>query len=152
MVLPVRRSLVRLRRKVALAINPVIYAEVSIRFERIEDLEQVLSPTYFRRDRFPGSRFPCGKCFLTHRKKGGRKRSPLPDFFIGAHASVAGIPLLTRDISRYRRIFQIRIDCPGISLGRPIGPVPPTRAKPQVQILHSGLTSAQPAKKNQCLF
>jgi hypothetical protein len=106
MVLPVRRSLVRLRRKVALAINPVIYAEVSIRFERIEDLEQVLSPTYFRRDPLPWeAAFLAGKCFLTHRKKGGRKRSPLPDFFIGAHASVAGIPLLTRDISRYRTYF-----------------------------------------------
>jgi predicted nucleic acid-binding protein len=89
-----------------LVINPIIYAEVSIRFERVEDLEDVLSPSYFRRDPLPWeAAFLAGKCFLSYRKKGGSKRSPLPDFFIGAHASVAGIPLLTRDVSRYRTYF-----------------------------------------------
>ena len=89
-----------------LVINPIIYAEVSIRFERIEDLENVLSPSYFRRDPIPWeAAFLAGKCFLNYRRKGGDKRSPLPDFFIGAHATVSRMPLLTRDISRYRAYF-----------------------------------------------
>ena len=89
-----------------LVINPVIYAEVSIRFERIEDLEEALSPSYFRRDALPWeAAFLAGKCFLAYRRKGGRRSAPLPDFFIGAHAAVARIPLLTRDVSRYRTYF-----------------------------------------------
>lgn len=90
----------------ALVINPIIYAEVSIGFDRVEDVEAVLSPMLFRRDPIPWeAAFLAGKCFLYYRKKGGWKRSPLPDFFIGAHAAVIGIPLLTRDPSRYRTYF-----------------------------------------------
>jgi predicted nucleic acid-binding protein len=90
----------------ALVINPIIYAEVSMRFDRIEDLEMALQPSFFRRDPLPWeAAFLAGKCFLTYRKKGGGKRSTLPDFFIGAHAAVARIPLLTRDVSRYRTYF-----------------------------------------------
>lgn len=89
-----------------LVINQVIYTEVSIGFDRIEDIEAVLSPMLFRRDPIPWeAAFLAGKCFLQYRKKGGGKRSPLPDFFIGAHAAVLGIPLLTRDASRYRTYF-----------------------------------------------
>jgi len=89
-----------------LVINPIIYAEVSIRFERIEELEEALSPSYFRRDPIPWeAAFLAGKCFLAYRRRGARKRSPFPDFFIGAHAAVAGIPLLTREASRYRTCF-----------------------------------------------
>jgi len=97
-----------------LVINPIIYAEVSIRFDRIEELEDVLSPSYFRRDPLPWeAAFLAGKCFLAYRQKGGRKRSPLPDFFIGAHATIAGIALLTRDISRYRNYFpKLRLITP----------------------------------------
>ena len=89
-----------------LVINPLIFAEVSIRFERIEDLEDALSPSLFRHDPLPWeAAFLAGKCFLAYRRRGGRKRSPLPDFFIGAHAAVAGISLLTREISRYQTYF-----------------------------------------------
>ena len=89
-----------------LVINPIIYAEVSVGFDRIEELEAILSPPYFRRDQLPWEAgFLAGKCFRDYRRKGGDKRSPLPDFFIGAHALIAGFPLLTRDISRYRTYF-----------------------------------------------
>jgi predicted nucleic acid-binding protein len=87
-------------------INPIIYSEVSVGFERIEDLEDVLDPRLFRRDQIPWeAAFLAGKCFLQYRKKGGKKMTPLPDFFIGAHAAVAGMKLLTRYKSRYRTYF-----------------------------------------------
>ncbi len=97
-----------------LVINPIIYAEVSMGFERIEDVEAALPPALFRRAPIPWeAAFLAGKCFLQYRKKGGRKRSPLPDFFIGAHAAVLGIPLLTRDASRYRTYFpRLRLITP----------------------------------------
>jgi len=97
-----------------LVINPIIYAEVSIRFDRIEDLEDVLSPSLFRRDPLPWeAAFVAGKCFLSYRRKGGRRRSPLPDFFIGAHALIAEMPLLTRDTTRYRIYFpKLRLIAP----------------------------------------
>ncbi|MCX5867716.1 MAG: type II toxin-antitoxin system VapC family toxin [Proteobacteria bacterium] len=89
-----------------LVINPIIYAEVSIGFERIEEVEEILSPAYFRRDALPWeAAFLAGKCFLNYRRQGGGKHSTLPDFFIGAHAVVAGMPLLTRDLARYRTYF-----------------------------------------------
>jgi predicted nucleic acid-binding protein len=89
-----------------LVINPIIYAEVSIGFDRIEDVETVLSPTFFRREPLPWeAAFLAGKCFLAYRRRGGKRSSTLPDFFIGAHAAIARIPLLTRDTSRYRTYF-----------------------------------------------
>lgn len=89
-----------------LAINPIIYAEVSIGFMRIEEVEAVLPPAYFRRVPIPWeAAFLAGKCFLRYARSGGRKRSPLPDFFIGAHAAVAGMALMTRDVGRYRTYF-----------------------------------------------
>ena len=89
-----------------LVINPIIYAEVSIGFDRIEDVERVLSPAFFRRDPLPWeAAFLAGKCFLAYRRRGGKRSSTLPDFFIGAHAAIAGILLLTRDPSRYRTYF-----------------------------------------------
>ena len=83
-----------------------MYAEVSIRFERIEDLEFALPPEQVERLPLPWeASFLAGKCFLQYRKRGGARTSTLPDFFIGAHASVSRLPLLTRDANRYERIF-----------------------------------------------
>lgn len=89
-----------------LIINPVIYAEMSIRFATIEELEEVLDPLVFRKEPIPWeAAFLAGKVFLKYKRGGGSRTTPLPDFFIGAHALVAGIPLLTRDRRRYRRYF-----------------------------------------------
>jgi len=89
-----------------LVINPIIYAEVSVGFERIEELDAVLPLESFRRDPLPWeAAFLAGKCFLAYRRRGGARRSPLPDFYIGAHAALAGLPLLTRDARRYRTYF-----------------------------------------------
>ncbi len=97
-----------------LAINPVIYAEVSVRYSRIEDLEAALPKAMFDREAIPyEAAFLAGKSFLAYRRRGGTKRSPLPDFFIGAHAAIAGYPLLTRDAARYRTYFpRLRLIVP----------------------------------------
>ena len=98
-----------------LVINPIIYAEVSVGFDRIDDVEEVLPSAFFRRDPIPWeAAFLAAKCFLAYRRRRGKKSSPLPDFFIGAHAAVLGIPLLTRDIARYRTYFpKLNIITPG---------------------------------------
>ena len=89
-----------------LVINPIVYAEVSVRFSRIEDLEEALPKALIEREPIPyEAAFLAGKSYLAYRRRGGRKRSPLPDFFIGAHAAVAGYSLLTRDAARYRTYF-----------------------------------------------
>jgi predicted nucleic acid-binding protein len=86
-----------------LAINPLVYAEVSIGFERIEELDEALPPGTVTRLPLPwAAAFLAGKCFFAYRRAGGERRSPLPDFYIGAHAAVEGMPLLTRDATRYR--------------------------------------------------
>jgi predicted nucleic acid-binding protein len=90
----------------ALIVNPIVYAEVSVGFERIEELEAVLPGEAFRREALPwAAAFLAGKCFLRYRRAGGARRAPLPDFYIGAHAAVRGIPLVTRDAARYRTYF-----------------------------------------------
>ena len=89
-----------------LAVNPIIYAEVSVGFERIEELEDALPSTFFARLPLPWeAAFLAGKCFLEYRRSGGLRRSPLPDFYIGAHAAISGLRLLTRDGNRYRSYF-----------------------------------------------
>ncbi len=89
-----------------LVVNPVIYAEVSVRYSRIEDLEEALPKASFDREPIPfEAAFLAGKSFLAYRRRGGTKRSPLPDFFIGAHAAIAGYRLLTRDAARYQTYF-----------------------------------------------
>ena len=89
-----------------LVINPVIYAEVSVRYRRIEDLDAALPRTMLEREPIPyEATFLAGKVYLAYRRRGGPRRSPLPDFFIGAHAAIAGHRLLTRDAARYRTYF-----------------------------------------------
>lgn len=97
-----------------LVINPLIYSEVSIGFQRIESLDEALPPDYFRRDPLPwAAGFLAGKCFRRYRRGSSTRRSPLPDFYIGAHAAVAGMDLLTREVNRYRTYFpKLRILCP----------------------------------------
>lgn len=97
-----------------LVVNPVVYAEVAARFERIEDLEAALPDTYYERQPLPWeAAFLAGRSFVRYRRKGGQRRSPLPDFYIGAHALVAGLTLLTRDARRYRTYFpKLRIVAP----------------------------------------
>jgi hypothetical protein len=89
-----------------LVINAMVYAEVSVRYSRIEDLDAALPKAMFDREAIPyEAAFLAGKCYLAYRNLGGTRRSPLPDFFIGAHAAVAGYRLLTRDPARYRTYF-----------------------------------------------
>jgi predicted nucleic acid-binding protein len=89
-----------------LNINPIIYAEVSIGFQKIEELEAILPLNFFHRLDLPWeAAFLAGKCFLQYRQKSGIKRAPLPDFYIGAHAAIADMILLTRDVNRYRFYF-----------------------------------------------
>jgi predicted nucleic acid-binding protein len=89
-----------------LVLNPLVYAEVSVGFEKIEELDRALADDVFVRSPLPWTAaFLAGKCFLTYRRAGGLRRSPLPDFYIGAHAAVDGLALLTRDATRYRTYF-----------------------------------------------
>lgn len=89
-----------------LVINPIIYAEVSVGFDRIEDLDAALPPDLYVREPLPwDAAFLAGKAFLAYRRRGGARATQLPDFYIGAHAAVAGFALLTRDATRYRTYF-----------------------------------------------
>jgi hypothetical protein len=89
-----------------LFINPIIYAEVSVRFSRIEDLEAGLPAALLESAPVPyEAAFLAGKLILAYRRRGGVRTAPLTDFFIGAHAAVAGMRLLTRDVARYRADF-----------------------------------------------
>ena len=99
-----------------LVINPLIYAEVSVGYETVEELEELLPSGDYEREPLPyPAGFAAGKAFLRYRRDGGDKRSPMPDFYIGGHAAVAGYRLLTRDVKRYRTYF------PGIDI---IAPMP----------------------------
>ena len=89
-----------------LCINPVIYAEVSVGFDRIEELDDALPPDAFTRLELPWEAgFLAGKAFLKYRRARGARTSPLPDFYIGAHAAIRGYRLLTRDKGRYQTYF-----------------------------------------------
>jgi len=89
-----------------LYINPIIYAEASIGFERIEELESAITGCGFQMIQIPKEAlFLAGKAFIKYKKQKGSKLYPLPDFFIGAHAAVVGLEIMTRDISRFRSYF-----------------------------------------------
>jgi len=97
-----------------LYINPIVYAEVSIAFQKIEELESALHYGGFHLLEIPKEAlFLAGKAYLRYRKGKGTKRSPLPDFYIGAQAAVLGMDLITRDEGRYRTYFPtVKIICP----------------------------------------
>lgn len=98
----------------SLVINPVIYAEVSVRFDRIEEFESVLTPDLF--ECRPVSReaaFLAGKCFLRYRRRTVGRAMLLPDFLIGAHAAVEQLALVTRDTKRFSTYFPtVSLICP----------------------------------------
>jgi len=102
-----------------LYINAIIYAEVSINFSKIEDLNEILSPEYF--EYLPISvevAFLAGKIFVQYRRNSGNKQSPLPDFFVGAHAALLGSSLITRYSKRYRTYFpQVKLIHPELDKG-----------------------------------
>jgi predicted nucleic acid-binding protein len=101
-----RQAMVRAFDEGPVVINPVVYAEVSVGFDRIEELDEALPAAAFVREPLPyAAGFVAGKAFLAYRRSGGAKPAPLPDFYIGAHAAVAGYRLLTRDARRYRTYF-----------------------------------------------
>jgi hypothetical protein len=92
--------------RAVLVINAIVYPELSVAFDSIESLEESLPHAVLRREHLPyQAAFLAGKAFLRHRAAGGTRRSPLPDFHIGAHAAVQGYGLLTRDAARYRSCF-----------------------------------------------
>lgn len=89
-----------------MVINPIIYAELSVSHSRIEQLDALLPQDVFHREDLPWqAAFLAGKAYLGYRRKGGERRSPLPDFYIGAHAAIRGYRLLTRDRGRYATYF-----------------------------------------------
>lgn len=88
-----------------LVINPVIYAEISVGYDKIEIVDAILPDFIDREPISYEAAFLAGKVFQLYRKRGGRRRSALPDFFVGAHAATAGYELLTRDVSKYRGYF-----------------------------------------------
>jgi predicted nucleic acid-binding protein len=95
-----------------LAVNPIIFAEVSMKFSRIEDADLALID-FSREPLSYEAGFLAGKAFVAYRKRGGSRRSPLPDFYVGAHAVVGRMELLTRDAARYRTYF------PGLTIIAP---------------------------------
>jgi predicted nucleic acid-binding protein len=97
-----------------LVINPIVFAEVSAGFGSLDDVEDALPESYVRREALPWSAaFLAGRAFVQYRRRGGTRCTPLPDFYIGAHAAVAGYTLLTRDARRYRFYFpKLRVIAP----------------------------------------
>ena len=97
-----------------LLLNPVVYAEVSVDFERMEEFDEAFPATFIERRGLPwDAAFLAGKCFERYRRAGGTRTAPLPDFFIGAHAAVEHLTLLTRDPRRFRAYFpKLRIIAP----------------------------------------
>lgn len=96
-------------------VNPILYAELAAAFDSRDDLDHWLRPALFKRVPLPyEAGFRASRAFLEYRKAGGNKISPLPDFYIGAHAEHAGFTLVTRDVTRYRTYFpRLKLITPG---------------------------------------
>jgi predicted nucleic acid-binding protein len=95
-------------------INPLIFAELSVGFDRLEDLEEALPGRIEREDLPWEAAFLAGRCFLQYRRRGGTRRSPLPDFYIAAHAATTGRALLTRDRPRHLDLLpMLEVISPG---------------------------------------
>jgi predicted nucleic acid-binding protein len=117
--------LAHLADEAVLVINPLIYAEMSVFYNSVEELEDALPMTGYRREPLPyDAAFLAGKAFVEYRRRGGGLRSPMPDFYIGAHAAVAGYRVLTRDPRRFRTYF------PTVELISPPPPGEPGRRPP----------------------
>jgi len=103
-----------------LGVNPIIYAELCLGFEEESQLEETLAEVGVRRLALPyHAAWPAARAFAAYRKRGGRRSAPLPDFFIGAHALVEGLTLLTRDARRYRSYFpDLRLIAPNLKTPR----------------------------------
>ncbi len=100
-------------------INQLVYAEVSVAYRQLVELDTILSRLKIQRADLPwDAAHLAGQAFLDYRRKDGNKTSPLPDFYIGAHAQTAGLTLLTRDANRYRTYF------PQLNLITPRKPAP----------------------------
>jgi predicted nucleic acid-binding protein len=133
-----RDALDRAVERSMLVINPIVYAELSVGYRTIEDLHVVLPVDLYRREPLPfPAAFLAGKAFEAYRLRGGRRAAPLADFYIGAHAAVAGYQLLTRDAARYRTYFpRLALIAPESSEGprfrRVADQIPPT-ASPRVE-------------------
>lgn len=97
-------------------INPLIYAELSVGFDRVEELDDALPDPVQREDLPWDAAFLAGRCFVRYRRGGGTKRAPLPDFYIAAHAAITGRALLTRDRPRHTDLLpRLRVISPGQS-------------------------------------
>ena len=105
------------RREGKVAINPIIYAELAPAFDSQAALDRWLRPDMFEKLRLPyEAGWRAARAFSAYRSRGGSKASPLPDFYIGAHAETAGLTLVTRDPARYRTYFaDLKIVAPGKS-------------------------------------
>lgn len=103
-----RKMLIMLARRETLTINPVIYAEFSVRYDSIEDVDSFLPESEFRREGLPWTAaFAAGAAFRRYRQNGGGRERVLPDFLIGAHATIRGYSILTRDTKGYRAYFPM---------------------------------------------
>ena len=100
------RALADCAEHTTLVINPIVYAEVSVGYSTIESLDSALPRHLYQRAQLPWEAgFLAGKVFVAYRRRGGTRPTPLPDFYIGAHAAVDRLALLTRDSSRYSTYF-----------------------------------------------
>lgn len=104
-----REALSRCAEDGVLVINPVIYAEVSVLIDSVEEVDQLLPASLFRRDDIPWPAcFLAGKAYLRYKRRGGRKKRMLADFLIGAHAAVGGLAMISRD-DVYPRYFELEL-------------------------------------------